>query len=106
LARENIRFLEWMIQRLKHKHNYAEDDKIIICLKEIINDIKPKLYTVQVTDEDLDKILVKYYSDFNIDKISYSNIGFTEEERENLRKIIRSLVFDIVNNRIPQTNKG
>jgi hypothetical protein len=97
-----VLFIKWLINRLLYKHNYRESDVIILSLNEILKYLQPKTYLIDLEENDLDKIISKYYADFNLDATDDINIGYTPQQRENLRNQIKHLVSDIVNKNIPQ----
>lgn len=90
-------FLVWLSNRLVYKHGYQQNDNTILKLGEILSSDS----TLEITDSELDLILSKYYIDFFLEKAEDINIGYTPQEREELRKLIRSLVTDIINRNIP-----
>lgn len=92
---DRINFIGWLINRLIYKHHYANNDTVIVSLKDIQRSIGLHK-DIDITDDDLNKIIVKYYADFNIDKCDDLNIGFTENERILLRKSIRNITNDIL----------
>lgn len=96
----NKRYIEWLIQRMIHKHN--EDTTLISPLYSILETIKPKSYNIDLQDSDLDKIISKYYIDFNIEKSDEMNMGFSHEDRKKFRQTLKKIVIDIVNKDIPK----
>jgi replicative superfamily II helicase len=98
----NINFLTWLMNRLIYKHKYRQTDSTIINLNKIIQDLgRPGDSATLMGDEDLDKIISKYYVDFLLDKTEDFHIGYSTEERNKLRSQIKDMVNDIVNNNIP-----
>ena len=67
-------FLEWFINRLVYYHKYPIDGEIVNKLQEITKKID-----VNVDDDELDRILAKYYVDFKLDGNTELGFGFTEE---------------------------
>ena len=100
---QDIEFLEWLSKRLVYRYRYHENDIEIKQLRSIVNRLKSK-NSIKISNSDLDKIIAKYYVDFFLNKEPYgdTSIGYTNQERDSLRKNIRSLVFDVVNKNIPQ----
>jgi hypothetical protein len=96
----NKRYIEWLIQRMIHKH--SEDMSIISPLYSILESIKPKQYNIDLSDSDLDKIISKYYIDFRIDKTKEMNIGFSCDDREKFRNTIKLMIADVINKNIPE----
>jgi hypothetical protein len=45
---------------------------------------------------DLDKIIIKYYADFHLDKDHQLGLGYTEQERNLLRITVKSVTRDIL----------
>lgn len=104
LADKDITFLKWLYNRLVYRYNLAESDNICTSLKNIIHKVLCPI-NINLSNSDLDKIISKYYVDFNLDKQILDincNIGFTHEERIKLRNTIRSLVKDIINIDVPK----
>jgi hypothetical protein len=96
---EEMLHLEWIFNRLLYKHK--EDPTYVDKAKNILKKIKsPK---INITNNNLDKILSIYFIDFNLDK--ENNIGYTEEERQRLRLSIKSIIQDVLINNIPKNNQ-
>lgn len=74
---------------------YVEAAKLV--LKKIKNP------NIAISDYDLNKILSKYFIDFNLEKTEH--IGFNDKDREQLRNSIRLIVNDILTNKIPKDNE-
>jgi len=68
----------------------------------IKNLLSPK--KISISNNDLDKIISKYYVDFYLEKGEDNNfnVGFSEKERNDLRNVIRSLTTDIMNFNLPK----
>lgn len=96
----NKRYIEWLIQRMIHRYN--EDISIVSPLYDILESIKPQKYNIDLYDNDLDKIISKYYIDFNIDKSEDMDIGFSHDDRTKFRETIKQIVIDIINKNIPK----
>jgi len=95
----DIMYLEWILNRLLYK--FQDDKKYIDTAKKIINKIKsPKIF---IADDNLNKILSKYFIDFNLEKTEH--IGYSEKDRQNLRNSIRSIVQDIIDNKFPKDHE-
>jgi hypothetical protein len=100
---EDIKFLRWLGQRLIHLHGYNANDTVVFQLnKAIKNFLSPP--KISMSNNDLDKIISKYYVDFYLEKQEDNNfnVGFSDQERNNLRKTIRDLVTDIMNFNVPK----
>ena len=92
MIEDKIKFLDWLINRLVYKHAYSEKDIIIQTLKEI----KLSYHYSQISDSQLDQIIIKYYPDFHMDLAEDINIGYTDNQRNSFRKTIRSILQDIL----------
>lgn len=102
---EDINFLRWLVQRLVHLHRYDVNDTIIIRLNQTIDSILSKQkISIDISDNNLDKILSKYYADFYLDKTDSGNItiGYDDNSRSMLRNITRNLIEDVINLNIPK----
>lgn len=98
---DNIIFFEWLINRMIYKYQCDKNDLALNHIQSLVNKLKlPK--KIDISDEDLNLILSKYYVDFNLDYCSDINIGYSDSQRSDLRNTIRSIVFDIVNKNIPK----
>lgn len=105
--REYIIFLSWLIQRLIYKHSYDKKNSIISSIEKLIDFLQPKQFCINIDQKNLDKIISKYYVDFNFDGSDDINFGFTETQRNRLREDIRNLINDVINENIPEdTFKG
>jgi replicative superfamily II helicase len=102
---DQIDFLNWLYNRLHYKYSYEKDDTVLVSILSIIQDLEPKVFYTDITDNELDKILSKYYIDFNLDKCDNSIIGFDDEDRKKLRNHIINIVNDVVNKRIPNNEE-
>lgn len=92
---DRINFIEWLINRLIHKHRYAMEDSIVQSLVDIKHTLKYQ-QAIDINDQSLDKIISKYYADFYLDKCDDMTIGFTDDERTSLRQSIKNIVRDIL----------
>lgn len=100
---DNIAFLCWLKQRLVYCHKYDNNSLILLKLKSIIDTLS-KQKTLSISNNDLDKIISKYYVDFYLEKNNDNDplkIGYNNQERRKLREIIRCLVTDVINLNIP-----
>lgn len=93
-------FLEWLALRLQNLHNYHNNDKIISKLQSIANNLNN--IDIQISDNDIDKIICQYFTDFNLDKDEYLNLGYSDKEREKLRNAIKKISIDIFSKNIPK----
>jgi hypothetical protein len=57
---DRINFIEWLINRLIHKHRYAVDDSIIQSLVDIKHTLKYQ-QAIDINDQCLDKIISNLY---------------------------------------------
>lgn len=103
LADKEILFLKWFYNRLIYHYRLAESDNIAIFFKNIIEKVSQPI-ALNISDNDFEKIISKYYVDFFLDKdlTNQNCIGFTNEERMNLKKITKNLVQDIINVDVPK----
>jgi len=96
---KDVLYLEWLFNRLlyrfKDKEEYIRTGRNI--LKKITN---PKL---NIENNLLDKILSKYFIDFNLHKTE--SIGYSDTDRETLRNNIKSIIQDIIDQKIPKDNE-
>ena len=93
-------WIGWLINRLIYKHNYQPDDEVIVQLSKLQLDLPQN--KISITTNDLDKILAKYYVDFNLDACEDLKMGFSERERDNLRSTVLSIVNYIITKNSPQ----
>lgn len=93
-------FIEWTINRLKYLHGYSDNNYI---LKRLSN-IQDRLisYDYKCRDENLDKIISQYFIDFFLMKDQATNIGYTDQERINLRNAIKKIMEDVIRGNIPK----
>lgn len=96
----SINFLEWLSKRLIFRHGYLEYDDVIQKLKKCIDDIT--IIDIKISDDDLDKIISRYYADFYLEKTEDLNLGYTQTERKRLRQDIKSIVIDVITKNIPK----
>jgi hypothetical protein len=103
LADKEILFLKWFYNRLIYHYRLAESDNISLFFKNIIEKVSQPI-TINISDKDLEKIISKYYVDFFLDKdlTNQNCIGFTNEERINLKNITKNLAQDIINLNVPK----
>lgn len=94
---KDTEFLRWLLNRLRYLHK--EDVSILSKLEDILVHLSQPV-SISIEQKDLDKILNKYYTDFFMDKSE--NWGFSEEDRERLRKQMICLCEDMVNRNIPK----
>jgi hypothetical protein len=96
---KDVLYLEWIFNRLlyrfKDKEEYIRTGRNI--LKKITN---PKL---NIENNLLDKILSKYFIDFNLHKTE--SIGYSDTDREALRNNIKSIIQDIIDQKIPKDHE-
>lgn len=81
-------------------HKYSANDPVIIELSNMISSINDYKF-LNIGDNDLDKIISKYYIDFLLDKTDDLKIGYSHDERLEFRNNIKSIITDIVNKNIP-----
>lgn len=93
-------FLVWLSLRLQNLHNYHNKDEIIAKLESIATNLKN--INIQILDCDIDKIISQYFTDFNLDKDEFLNLGYSDKERKNLRDAIKNISIDIFSKNIPK----
>jgi hypothetical protein len=93
-------FIGWSINRLKYLHGYTDDNYIIERLFRIQNRIGNYEYGCE--DENLDRIISQYFIDFFLIKDEGTDIGYTDQERINLRNAIKKIIEDVLDNNIPK----
>lgn len=96
-----IGFLNWLSNRLVYRHNYSIDDDIIVSINNLCTKLKQG-YVCELSDDQLELIISKYYVDFFLDPSEDFKVGFSDEERNQLRHSIRCIINDAINNRIPK----
>lgn len=96
LGDKDIKLLRWFFNRLVYKHRLSVDDSAYKEAHRVILKLDPKNATkIEISDSDLDKIITKYYVDFQLEKCE--RLGYTEAERQQLRQTVLSLTEDIYN---------
>jgi hypothetical protein len=93
-------FIGWTTNRLRYLHGYANNHYII----NRLNNIQHRLntYDYKCNDENLDKIISQYFIDFFLIKDESTNIGYTDQERKNLRNAIKQIMQDVINGDVPK----
>jgi hypothetical protein len=99
ISLRDIVYLEWIFNRLLYK--FKDDNKYIDTAKIILNKIKRP--QISISDDNLNRILGKYFVDFNLQKTE--TIGFNDSDRKELRTCIRSIIQDILSNNIPKNEE-
>jgi len=92
---DKLNFIQWLCNRLVNKYFYTENDPIISSLYEL-KLLLSQLKDISINDMDLDKIIIKYYADFHLDKDHQLGLGYTEQERNLLRITVKSVTRDIL----------
>jgi hypothetical protein len=99
ISLRDIVYLEWIFNRLLYK--FKDDSRYIEAAKIVLNKIKcPQ---ISITDDNLNRILSKYFVDFNLQKTE--TIGFNDSDRKQLRTCIRSIIQDVLTNNIPKNEE-
>lgn len=93
-------FVDWLVQRLCHLHNYDTSHFIINRLKDIKT--KLEIYNSSISDDGLDKIISQYFVDFFLERDSTTSIGYNDKDRKDLRNAIKCIISDVNFNRIPK----
>lgn len=81
---KNKQFIRWLFDRLQNKHH--EDLSVIQELGEFIasNIIFPKKLEISK----IDRVCKQFYPDFDIERTSGLDIGFSEAERNHMRMMV------------------
>jgi len=96
LGDKDIKLLRWFFNRLVYKHRLSVEDAAYQEAYRIILKLDSKDTTkIVIDDSNLDKIISKYYVDFQLEKCE--RLGYTEVERQQLRQIVLNLTEDIYN---------
>jgi|LakMenEpi03Aug12_release.lakeMendotaPanAssembly.Ray.scaffolds.fasta_scaffold05897_30 hypothetical protein len=93
-------FIAWLNSRLQNIHGYDTNNSIISRLRTIMNKIA--IYQKPCSDADLDKIISRYFIDFYLIRDNTTTIGYTNEERNNLRQSIKHIIADVLTNNVPK----
>lgn len=86
--KEPHEFLTWLSSRLRFR--FKEDDVIVGDLDNIL--LNYKLIPKKISIDLIDNICKKHYPDFELEKVPDLNMGYTEQERMQ----IRNFVIDII----------
>lgn len=80
----DIKFLEWITNRLKYKYN--ENTEILDTLKSITSE---KITMPKNLDPNLiERCCKKHFFDFDMEKSEDFRAGYTEDERNDIRKLV------------------
>lgn len=99
LSIKDTLYIEWIFNRLLYR--FKDKKEFIIKAKDILQKVKNP--QIKITDENLNKILSKYFIDFNLEK--ENNIGYDDKDRKTLRENIKMIMRDILQNKIPTDDK-
>jgi hypothetical protein len=55
-----------------------------------------------LTDDEWDRIIEKYYADYNMDYSEDMGLGFDKNSRYKLRNNLKNLVQDVINHNVPK----
>lgn len=94
LESSHTTFLEWLKNRLIYKHGYASNDLLIGQLDSFKESL---CKDINISDDQLDSIIVKYFADFYLDYSEDMKLGFTQDQRNKFRSAIRFILKDIDN---------
>lgn len=86
--KEPHEFLNWLSSRLRFR--FKEDEAIVGDLDKIL--LNYKLIPKKIPIELIDNICKKHYPDFELEKVPDLNMGYTEQERMQ----IRNFVIDVI----------
>lgn len=89
MNKDTKKFIIWLSNRLKNK--YHENDEIVSIIENISTQYL--LINKSIKKNVIDDLCKKYYPDFDIEKTTGLNIGYSKEEQNN----IRSMFIDVVN---------
>ena len=101
LISDIVRFIAWMKQRLLNKHQYQNNDIVIQNLDNLSFYLSNSIGQ-DLMDDEWDRIIEKYYADYNMDYSSDTNLGFTNDSRTKLRSDLKKLVKDVIYHNIPK----
>jgi hypothetical protein len=91
MKRKHKKFIGWFINRLRNKHH--EDPEVV---DEIVGFLQNHIFLKrQTTVQSLDKICKEFYPDFDIDRNPDIAFGYTEEERNHMRKMIVKAINEL-----------
>lgn len=96
-----MRFVAWIKQRLLNKHQYQQNDIVIQNLDNLSFYLSNQIGQ-DLKDDEWDRIIEKYYADYNMDYSEDMRIGFTEDSRKKLRDDLKQLVKDVIYHKIPK----
>jgi hypothetical protein len=99
LFESDSEFLHWLSLRLQHFHKYDADHDIIHKLQNIAS---KQMFRIDLSNQDIDKIIGQYLVDFNLTKDDTCDIGYSEDQRKAVRDYIKSIVLDIYHKRVPK----
>lgn len=88
---KDIEYLSWIAKRLEHKHKDAPE--IIERLKYIASEsiTMPK----SINSEIVEKCCKKHFFDFDMDKSDDFKVGYTENERNDIRQLVSDIYSTI-----------
>jgi len=98
LDSQEVSYLGWILNRLNYK--FKDHSTVISKFKRILDKINTN--EIVIDDYDLDKILPRYYADYNLQK--EENLGFSEEDKKELKSFVKSLIKDVLNKNFPKEN--
>ena len=89
-------FIEFVSIRFKPKHNEYDYliDRLLSIIQKIIKRIKQRS---KLSDQEIEDICIQNYAGFTWDKSDYIDIGYTEEERDGIRLLIKNISINIMN---------
>lgn len=87
---ESKEFLSWLHNRLKIKHH--EDEEILLRLLDIINN--KKIIEKRIDPETIHKVCEKNYPGFHFDYCPETKIGYTPDEKTQIKNIVTSIIMD------------
>jgi hypothetical protein len=101
LLSDCVRFIAWIKQRLLNKHQYQNNDVVIKSLDQLSYHLSNSIGR-DLTDDEWDRIIEKYYADYNMDYSEDMGLGFDKNSRYKLRNNLKNLVQDVINHNVPK----
>lgn len=90
---ESMDFLLWLYQRLKVKYN--EDECILLKLDDIIKN--KKIVNQKIHPQFIQDICEKNYPGFFMEKSTDIDMGYSPQERSDIRSFVSSIIIDTLN---------
>jgi hypothetical protein len=93
---KNTEYFNWIISRLtnKHKENYDIIDKFKSILNESV--LAPKILRQDI----IDMCCKKHFFDFDMEKSDDFKVGYTDKERNNIRKLVSDIYETVISHEL------